>query len=223
MRVLGTWLTGRPRACRPRASDDRALLAEWTAQGSTVGLFNEAPQYAPARVVVSIDGTSSRLWYWPRAVELHDCLLEFLPPQFAVALAVYRNGLDTFTPFLTNRGRLRARATRIKCDGMFECVPEVLAHASSLPDVTAIINVTDLTAACEPRKAFKFTEKLWGRGTAVSFLVDPPPDGKSIDDGTKDTFDWIAGTTGGEFLFLEAPALPRLFDHLNAITRITPP
>ena len=93
--------------------------------------------------------------YWPRAVELHDCLLEFLPQQFAVALAVYRNGLDTFTPFLTNRGRLRARATRIKCDGMFECVPEVLAHASNLPDVTAIINVTDLTAACEPRKGLQ--------------------------------------------------------------------
>jgi hypothetical protein len=216
MSVLGNWFMG-----RSRVADDRSLLAEWTAQSVSVGLFNETPQHAPARLVVSIDGTSSRLAYWPRAVELHDCLLEFLPQQFAIALAVYRNGLDTFTPFFTDRGRLRARAARIRCYGMAECVPEVLAHASKLPDLTAVINVTDLTAVCEPRKAFKFTEELCRRGTAISFLVDPVPDGATIDDETKETFERIAGTTGGEFLFFEASALPHLFDHLNLMTRST--
>lgn len=212
MSVLGNWFMG-----RAGVTDDRSLLAEWTAQSAS-GLFNETPQHAPARLVVSIDATSSRLAYWPRAVELHDCLLEFLPQQFAVALAVYRNGLDTFTPFFTDRARLRARAARIKCDGMVECVPEVLAHASKLPDVAAVINVTDLTAACEPRKAFKFTERLCRRGTAVSFLVDPVPDGATASDETRETFEWIARTTGGEFLSFEASALPWLFDHLNAMT-----
>jgi hypothetical protein len=44
---------------------------------------------------------------WETSRALHARMIEILPEQHAIALAAYHEDIDTFTPFLRNRRRLR--------------------------------------------------------------------------------------------------------------------
>jgi pimeloyl-ACP methyl ester carboxylesterase len=211
---VGGWLTFR--RADAAALDDTAVIGEpW--------LPDDRPELSAAElrpqscnVVVSIDATTSRLWYWAVAVDLQDRLLAGLPPHFKVALAVYRNSLDTFTPFVMNRSRVRTRAARIPCDGAIECLPEVLAYAAR-SDVAAVINITDLTAFVDERPARKQTRKLKARGTPVFILADPDDDLCPVqgDYRTLDMYDWITSETAtGALLPFDAAGVSQLLERL---------
>ena len=165
-----------------------------------------------SRVVVAIDATTSRYWYWETARFLQDCLLAQLPAS-AIALAVYAHGLDTFTPFIAERNWLRARAARIRCDGGRECLPDVLRHTAKLRNVDIVVNVSDGSAACDVT-ACQYADRLRAQGTRVIILSDPVA---KCDYGqpAQKIYAWIAARTGGALLPFDAPSLTALLHHVN--------
>ena len=137
----------------------------------SAAVFDKVPAFR-GRIVVAIDATGSRSWYWQTARRLHDSLLDQLPPDSPIALAVYASGLDTFTQFVSDRKWLRARAAAIDCSGSYECLPAVLRHTLTLKKVSAVINVSDLTAACDAT-AYQYARQLRVWGTRIFILADP--------------------------------------------------
>ena len=168
-----------------------------------------------SRVVLSIDATSSRLGYWAEATALHDEVIRLLPGQCAVALAVYHNTVETFTGFIARRDKVRALAARIVCNGIVECVPEVLARAAALDDVAAVINITDTSAVCD-RSAYRHANALRERGTPVFFLLDRDLFGATY---VREEFAWIAEHTGGAVLPFDAAPLPEAMQQINQAIR----
>jgi hypothetical protein len=175
--------------------------------------FEKAPLYR-GRIVVAIDATTSRLWYWQTARRLQDYLLDRLPPDAPVALAVYAFGLDSFTPFTTDRTWLRARAAAIQCNGLRECLPAVLRHTLKLGSVDAVINISDLTALCD-QTAYQYARQLRGRGTRVFILADPVQKSTSYTYSAQQTYSRIAAHTGGSLLPFAERTLPVLLDQFN--------
>jgi len=176
-------------------------------------LVSAPPPRQSGKLVVAIDATSSRTGYWDAAKALHDLVLQMLPERCEVALAVYHNSVDTFTPFVSNRRKLRDLAAAINCDGLMECLPEVLARAVNIRDVAAVINITDMSAACAP-VACRYAEALRSRGTRVFILLDPPSACVAVN--SLDIFARIARRTGGAVLPFHASSLPNLLRYLNA-------
>jgi len=165
--------------------------------------------------VVSIDATTSRLGCWDAAKALQDRFLEALPGQYEIALAVYHNDVDTFTPFMSNRRKLRRIAAGIDCNGVRECLPEVLACVATIKDVAAVINITDASAECE-RVACEHAETLRAHGTQVFVLLDSSYGGVAgYTPAIPAIFEWIAAHTGGAVLPFDASALPKLLRYLN--------
>jgi hypothetical protein len=175
--------------------------------------FEKAPLYR-GRIVVAIDATTSRLWYWQTARRLQDYLLDRLPPGAPVALAVYASGLDTFTPFITDRTWLRAQAAAIQCNGLRECLPAVLRHTLKLGSVDAVINISDLTAVCD-HTAYQHAQQLRTCGTRVFILADPVQKSTSYTYSAQQTYSRIATHTGGSLLPFAARAMPALLNHFN--------
>lgn len=168
----------------------------------------------PGKLLVSIDGTSSRLPGWETSRALHARMIEILPERHAAALAAYHEDIDTFTPFMRTRRRLCRLAARIDCWGGTERLAEVLARAAKIRGLAASINVTDESALCSP-KAARHAEKLRKRGVPVFILLDPR--GGRIG-ATPGLFEQIAACTGGAVLpFIDSGLreLLRLLDAAN--------
>ena len=103
-----------------------------------------APPPPRARlVVVAIDGSSSRSDQWPEKKALHDAVLTTIPGHFEVALAVYRNDLDTFTSFMSDRRKLRTIAAHVDANGCSEFLPDVLARVVKITAAVDVIHITD--------------------------------------------------------------------------------
>lgn len=166
----------------------------------------------PGKLLVSIDGTSSRLPGWETSRALHARLIEMLPERHAVALAAYHEDIDTFTPFMRNRRRLCRLAARIDCWGGTERLAEVLARAAKIRGLVVSINVTDESALCSP-KAAGHAEKLRKRGVPVFILLDP---GGGRIGATPGLFAHIADRTGGAVLTFDDAGLQDLLRLLGA-------
>jgi hypothetical protein len=172
-------------------------------------IAREATVNRAARLVVAIDATASRSNNWDAAKKaLHDRILELVPRQYEIALAVYHNDVDTSTPFTSNRRRLRALAAKIDCTGLHERLPEVLARVVGIKDTAAVINITDVSASCDP-VAGDYAATLGARGTRVFTLLEPdvanPPA----------IFTSIASRTGGAVLPFDELGLQMLLRHRN--------
>lgn len=174
-----------------------------------IGADEPAP---PGKLIVSIDGTSSRLPGWETSRGLHARLIEMLPERHAVALAAYHEDIDTFTPFMRNRRRLCRLAVRIDCWGATECLAKVLARAIKIRGLAASINVTDESAYCSPAAA-NHAERLRKRGVPVFILLDPHG-GRT--GATPDLFAQIAALTGGAVLPFTDSGLRELLRLLGA-------
>jgi hypothetical protein len=82
-----------------------------------------APFVAPARIVrprgklvFGFDATASRSVEWDATRRLQDVLFEAVPGELDIVLAVHGGGkLHTFTPFLSDAGKLRKIAAGIRC------------------------------------------------------------------------------------------------------------
>jgi hypothetical protein len=164
------------------------------------------------KLVVAIDATASRYRGWTAARAMHDRILKSLPERFEVALAVYHNDLDTFTPFMSNRHGLRARASRLDCDGMRECLPEVLARVAKINDAVDVINISDASAECRP-VAREYAETMRARGGRLFLLLDPS-DGMSPG-YTPPIYAEMAARTGGAVLPFHASRLSELLRFLD--------
>ena len=166
----------------------------------------------PSRVVLSIDATGSRsIGGWAEKSSLHDAAICLLPPHCAVALAIYHNKVETFTGFIEPRDEVRALARKIWCNGGRECVPEVLARASALDDLAAVINITDDFAVCD-KSAYRHAEALREQETPVFFLIDRHLFGGIY---VRKEFAWIAEHTGGAVLPFDAASLPEAMQQIN--------
>jgi hypothetical protein len=173
-----------------------------------ITIAREATVNRAARLVVAIDATFSRHYNWTAAKALHDRILELLPRQYEVALAVYHDDVDTFTPFTSNRRKLRALAAQIDCTGAHECLPEVLARVVEIEDTLAVINITDESASCDP-VACEYAETLSAHGTRVFILLD------SDAINAPAIFASIASRTGGAVLPFDESGLRMLLRYLN--------
>jgi hypothetical protein len=165
-------------------------------RASDVAAIGADEPVPPGKLLVSIDGTSSRLPGWETSRALHARMIEMLPERHAAALAAYHDDIDTFTPFLRNRRRLCRLAARIDCWGGTERLAEVLARAAKIRGLAASINVTDESACCLPAAA-GHAERLRKRGVPVFILLDPHG-GRT--GATPDLFAQIAALTGGAVL-----------------------
>jgi hypothetical protein len=173
-----------------------------------MSIAREARGKRAARLVVAIDATASRSVEWEASKALHDRILELLPPQYEIALAAYHSIVDTFTPFTSDRRRLRALAAKIVSDGGWERLADVLARVVGMEATAAVINITDVTAYCDP-VASEYAATLGIRGTRVFTLLEPdvanPPA----------IFTSIASRTGGAVLPFDELGLQMLLRHLN--------
>ena len=140
-----------PRGLRP-VGFDRAKGAELLARAQVAIAAAPKPEIlvaaAPPRraagrgkLVVAIDATGSRITKWDDAKTLQDRVLKWLPGE--VALAVYGNDLHTFTPFTSNRRKLRALAADICCEGGTTRLLEILTRVVEINDASAVIYITD--------------------------------------------------------------------------------
>jgi hypothetical protein len=204
----------------PRDAKGAELLerAQAVIEAPAKQIFVAAPLPEPAppvKLIVSIDGTTSRWTGWEEKRALHVRMIEMLPEQYEIALAAYHNDVDTFTPFMRDRRRLRRLAASIECRGGHECLPEVLARIVKIRGVTASVNVTDASAFCAPVAA-DHAEKLRKCGVPVFILLDP-----SVWSTWPDTFALftrIAERTGGAVLPFDASGLQDLLRRLNTST-----
>ena len=182
-------------------------------RASDVAAIGADEPVPPGKLLVSIDGTSSRLPGWETSRALHARMIEMLPERHAAALAAYHEDIDTFTPFLRNRRRLCRLAARIDCWGGTERLAEVLARAAKIRGLAASINVTDESACCLPAAA-NHAERLRKRGVPVFILLDPR--GGRIG-ATPDLFEQIAARTGGAVLTFDDAGLRDLLRLLGAL------
>lgn len=172
---------------------------------------------SPCRIVVSIDGTTSRLIGWRSALTLQDELLAALPPHFVIALTAYQNELDFFTSFIADRNKVRALAASVPCTGGRECVADVLTMAARL-DVAAVINVTDITGVVDERRAMRAAKKLAARRIPIFMLVDPF-DGRSCDFLNTALYDRLARITRGAVLPFDVAGVTELLRLLSTVSQ----
>jgi hypothetical protein len=200
-----------PVIARPRT----AIAREATGNRPGTLFHARQPPRQPAltgKVVVAIDATSSRLIEWNKTKARQDGVFKLVPQQYEIALAVYHNDVDTFTPFTSDRRKLRTLAAGIDCNGGIECLHEVLARVVKIKDVAAVVNITDTSAYCDT-VAREYAETLRARGTQVFCLLDWP----NNDCIAQDIFVEIAARTGGAVLPFTLWSLPKLRRHLDRL------
>lgn len=181
-------------------------------RATDVAAIATAEPVPPGKLLVSVDGTSSRVPGWETSRALYTRMIEMLPERHEVALAAYHEDIDSFTPFTRNRLRLCRLAARIDCWGGNERLAEVLARAVKIRGLAAFINVTDESASFSPAAA-RYAERLRKCGVPVFILLDPR--GGRIG-ATPSLFEQIAYRTGGAVLTFDHAGLQELLRHLGS-------
>jgi len=178
-----------------------------------------APLVAPARVVrprgklvFGFDATGSRSVEWDAARRLQDVLFKAVPGELDVALAVHGGGrLHTFTPFLSDAGKLRKIAAGIRCQTGGTRLLDILAQ---VPEGVGVVLYIGDSFEESPIEAARLADALKAQGTRVIILFDRHDFSQRT---TEDVFAEIAERTGGAVLPFDISALKHLRDLLAAV------
>lgn len=163
------------------------------------------------RLVFGVDATGSRQPAWTAARKLTDALLQALPGELDVALAVHGGGrLHTFTPFTADPRKLRATAADVRCTAGGTRLLDILARALKLDRVGVVLYIGDCFEESE-KQARRLADALLLNQTRVIILHDGPP---------PSAFGEIAERSGGALLPFDMAALDQLGELLGAVAAL---
>ena len=160
------------------------------------------------------DATASRERAWATARQVIDALVQALPGELDVALAVHGGSrLHTFTEFTADPNTLRDRAASIACVAGHTQLLPILSRSLSSPNVRVVTYIGDVYEEF-PARGRKLADELGRRGIKLVVLHD-------IVDWTArrdaELFLDLARRTGGCVLPFDASAPGRLRELLAAI------
>jgi hypothetical protein len=166
------------------------------------------------RLVFAVDATASRHVAWGAATRLTDAILQTLPGELDVALAVHGgNKVHTFTRFTSDAGELREMASGVVCKAGHTRLLDILARVIELDHVAVVAYIGDMFEE-NAREARRFADALRRRGTRVIVLHDT-----SLQDhgDARAVFETLASRTGGAVLPFNISALEKLIELVEAV------
>src|SRR4051794_30908709 len=166
------------------------------------------------RLIFGFDATASREPAWAAARTVTDALVQALPGELDVALAVHGGSmLHTFTEFTADAATLRDRAAGIRCiAGMTRLLP-ILSRAMSNPGVRVVVYIGDVFEE-SPVRGRTLADAMGLKGIRLIVLHDTADWNARRD---AEVFLDLARRTGGCVVPFDANAPARLRDLLAAV------
>ena len=166
------------------------------------------------RLIFGFDATASREPAWATARTVTDALVNSLPGELDVALAVHGGSmLHTFTDFTSDAKTLRDRAAGIDCiAGMTRLLP-ILSRALSNPGVRVVTYIGDVFEE-SPVRGRKLADAMGLKGIKLIVLHDTTDWNAKRD---AEVFLDLARRTGGCVLPFDTNAPARLRQLLAAV------
>jgi hypothetical protein len=165
-----------------------------------------------ARLVFAVDATASRSAAWETAKGLTDTLIEALPGQLEVSLAVHGGGrVHTFTEFTAHARKLRKIAAGIRCEVGGTRLLDILGHVLECEGVRVVVYIGDTFEEC-PDDARRLADALGARGIRIIILHDV-----AGEYGGGHVFGDMARRTGGAVIPFDHSAVLRLRELLAAV------
>jgi hypothetical protein len=166
------------------------------------------------RLIFGFDATASREPAWATARTVTDALVNSLPGELDVALAVHGGSmLHTFTDFTSDAKTLRDRAAGIACiAGMTRLLP-ILSRALSNPGVRVVTYIGDVFEE-SPVRGRKLADAMGLKGIKLIVLHDTTDWNAKRD---AEVFLVLARRTGGCVLPFDTNAPARLRQLLAAV------
>jgi hypothetical protein len=166
------------------------------------------------RLIFGFDATASREPAWATARTVTDALVNSLPGELDVALAVHGGSmLHTFTDFTSDAKTLRDRAAGIACiAGMTRLLP-ILSRALSNPGVRVVTYIGDVFEE-SPVRGRKLADAMGLKGIKLIVLHDTTDWNAKRD---AEMFLDLARRTGGCVLPFDTNAPARLRQLLAAV------
>lgn len=166
------------------------------------------------RLVFGFDATASREPAWATARRVTDALVQALPGELDVALAVHGGSLlHTFTEFTADARTLRDRAASITCIAGRTRMLAILRTSLARPGVRVIVYIGDVFEE-SLRQGRMLADALGLRGVKLIVLHDTSDPAARLD---AETFLDLARRTGGAVLPFDANAPQKLRELLTAV------
>jgi hypothetical protein len=166
-----------------------------------------------ARLVFGIDATASRQRALATSAALTEEMLEAMPGELDVALAVHGgNRVHTFTPFFTDAFMVQELVAGIRCKTGHTRMLDILERVLKTEGVSVVVYVGD-TFEEDAKRARKVATALGARGTRLIILHDTST---YTSDGAE-VFSMMAKITSGAVLPFDSSALPKLRELLSAV------
>jgi hypothetical protein len=176
----------------------------------------QLPELAPTRprLIFGFDATASRGPAWATARTVTDALVQALPGELDVALAVHGGSmLHTFTEFTADPKRLRDRAAGIVCIAGTTRMLPILSRAMSNAGVRVVVYIGDVFEE-SPVRGRKLADAMGLKGIKLIVLHDTADWNAKRD---AEVFLDLARRTGGCVLPFDANAPARLRELLAAV------
>ena len=166
------------------------------------------------RLLFAIDATASREPAWAAARQVTDALVQALPGELDVALAVHGGSrVHTFSAFTNDAATLRDRTAGITCEaGMTRLLP-ILSASLKQPAMRVVVYVGDVfeESIGEGRR---LADEMGARGIKLIVLHDTADPAARRD---AELFWDLSKRTGGCVLAFDAGASQRLRELLEAV------
>jgi hypothetical protein len=176
----------------------------------------QVPEIAPTRprLIFGFDATASREPAWATARTVTDALVQALPGELDVALAVHGGSmLHTFTEFTADPKKLRDRAAGIACIAGTTRLLPILSRALSNAGVRVVVYIGDVFEE-SPLRGRKLADAMGLKGVRLIVLHDTADWNAKRD---AEVFLDLARRTGGCVLPFDASAPARLRELLAAV------
>jgi hypothetical protein len=166
------------------------------------------------RLVFAVDATASREPAWAAARKVTDVLVEALPGELDVALAVHGGSrVHTFTAFTSDAATLRDRAAGVTCEAGFTRLLPILASCLKRPAVRVVIYIGDVFEE-NIQHGRELADSMGAHQIRLIVLHDTSDLSARKD---AEVFWDLAKRTGGCVLPFDASASGRLRDILSAV------
>jgi len=166
------------------------------------------------RLVFAVDATASREPAWAAARQVTDALVQALPGELDVALAVHGGSrVHTFTGFTNNAATLRDRAAGVTCQAGTTRLLPILAASLKQPGVRVVVYIGDVFEE-SVAQGRRLADAMGVAGTRLIVLHDTADPSARRD---VELFWDLAKRTGGCVLAFDANAPGRLRDLLAAV------
>jgi hypothetical protein len=191
---------------------DRLRALTEAARGFVVPAEQDTP--TKPRLVFGFDATASREPAWETARHVTDALVQALPGELDVALAVHGGSrLHTFTAFTSDARTLRDLAASITCKSGFTRLLPILSGSLAHPGVRVVTYTGDFFEE-SLSQGRKLADRMGRNGIKLIVLHDTSDWNARRD---AEIFLDLARRTGGCVLPFDATAPSRLRDMLAAV------